>query len=96
MNENEEKLNCWEFSNCGEQGHNCPARLLERYDSINNGCNAGRVCWAVVGTLCCNKNQNDLSIKYDGCIKCEFFNYVHIGEDKNFTIFEEVFKRNQI
>lgn len=88
------KRNCWEFMGCDKL--DCPARSSELYDGINNGKNAGRVCWAVVGTMCRDKTTKDLSAKYSDCMDCKFFDYVHHGEDRNFTIFEEVYKRGLI
>lgn len=86
-----DRLNCWEFMGCGKE--DCPARTNELYSGINNGINGGRVCWAIVGTMCREKVERDLSVKYDDCVECLFFNQVHIEEDKNFTVFEEVYKR---
>lgn len=89
------KLNCWEFKKCGFEDK-CPAASSELYDGINYGDNAGRVCWAVVGTLCRGCVQDDLARKYHDCLKCNFFEYVHEQEDKDFNIFEEVYKRGLV
>lgn len=86
------RMNCWEFMGCGDRSKTCPAFNEEHYNGINRGKNAGRVCWAVAGTMCRN---HDKLVNYGDCVECEFFNYVHEGEDKNFTIFEEAYKRAQ-
>lgn len=90
------KKNCWEFMGCGDKAKSCSAFLDQRFDGINHGKNGGRVCWAVAGTLCRESKTKDILVKYDDCIDCEFFSYVHQGEDKKFTIFEEVYKRGLI
>lgn len=88
----DQKMNCWEFKGCGKEDK-CPARSQTEFDGINKGENAGRACWAVVGTLCRNCVQTDLALKYQDCVDCDFFDYVHEGEDKDFSIFEEVYRR---
>ena len=48
------KLNCWEVRGC-DQGPDSPEPCAAVIDSasngVNGGINAGRLCWAVVGTL---------------------------------------------
>lgn len=82
----EERRNCWEFMDCGERGVDCPVRSEECFDGVNHGINGGRVCWAVVGTLCRHENHADWSIKYSDCLKCEFLRYVHKAEGKQFNV----------
>ena len=80
----EERLNCWEFKKCGREpdGTNvqdmgvCPAALDDSFDGINSGINAGRICWAVAGTLCEGKKQGIFTIKRESCVKCDFFKIV--------------------
>lgn len=91
----EEKLNCWEFKNCGIEDK-CPAASSELYDGINYGDNAGRVCWAVVGTLCQDCVKTDLAIKYQDCLKCDFFEYVRKQEGKELNVFDEVYRRGLV
>lgn len=96
----EQKLNCWEFLACGQGIDSdscleCPAFSLELFDGINGGHNAGRCCWAVVGTLCKGEIQNDLIAKFSDCLNCDFFTYVQDQERYNLSIFEEAFKRSR-
>ena len=54
------RQNCWEFFGCGRETGGekvrelgeCPASTDASADGLNNGKNAGRICWAVAGTLC--------------------------------------------
>ena len=54
----------------------CPAAADTSYSGINSGKNAGRFCWAVTGTLCDNKCQNNYVEKRALCQECDFFNMV--------------------
>ncbi|MGE5894124.1 MAG: two-CW domain-containing protein [bacterium] len=75
------KLNCWEFMKCGREPGGkhadelgvCPAATNERYDGIQGGRNAGRVCWVVVGTMCGGEVTGTFAKKYLDCRKCEFY-----------------------
>ena len=57
-------INCWEFKKCGREPEGADIEGLGVYvaannqesDGINNGKNGGRVCWALVGTLCGGEN----------------------------------------
>ena len=79
------KKNCWELKKCGLEpgGKNtaekgvCPAAADASCDGLNNGKNAGRICWFVKGTYC----NGDVP-----CLKCEFIKKVkeEEGEDFNF------------
>ena len=78
-------LNCWEFTNCGrEPGGNraddlgvCPAAADGRFDGLNDGINAGRVCWAVAGTDGKDRPQCIHADRAHPCETCEFFKYTH-------------------
>lgn len=78
------KLNCWEFMKCGREpgGANaqelgvCPAASDTRYDGIQGGKNAGRVCWVVVGTMCEGEVEGTFAKKFLDCKKCEFYRKV--------------------
>ena len=80
----EKRLNCWEFKKCGRElnGINvkemgvCPAALDDSFDGINSGTNAGRICWAIAGTLCEGKKQGAFHSKRESCVKCDFFTIV--------------------
>jgi len=78
------KKNCWEVKNCGREagGSNaaefgvCPATQESSASGINDGKNAGRICWAVAGTFCGGKVQGDFAAKSVSCMACEFFKLV--------------------
>jgi hypothetical protein len=73
--------NCWEFMKCGRERPNamgiCPAVTEARADGINGGKNAGRVCWAVAGTLCGGMVQGTYAQKLMICAECDFRAKVH-------------------
>lgn len=50
----------------------CPAALVSAADGVNGGINAGRVCWAVTGTLCDGKRQGTYAEKLITCLACDF------------------------
>jgi hypothetical protein len=87
-----ECLNCWEFKKCGREpgGRNehklgvCPAAEWDKRDSINGGKRGGRICWALVGTLCGGRVQGVFAEKIATCLDCEFYHYVHQQEGKDF------------
>jgi hypothetical protein len=66
-----QKQNCWEFKKCGrepggarvEEFGICPATTDTSSDGINGGENAGRICWAIVGTFCGGKVQGSFAQK---------------------------------
>ncbi len=78
------KLNCWEHKKCQRQVGGtkaaemgvCPAAEESAADSIHGGINAGRSCWAVVGTLCGNNVQGSFASKLGNCKQCDFFKIV--------------------
>jgi hypothetical protein len=89
------KSNCWEFKKCGrEKGGNktqdlgvCPAASDTSCDGINNGKNAGRICWAIAGTFCDSKVQGDFAQKSVSCMSCEVFKMVKTEEGaENFCL----------
>ncbi|KPK35456.1 MAG: hypothetical protein AMK70_05305 [Nitrospira bacterium SG8_35_1] len=82
------KLNCWEVKKCGrepggEKSHDlgvCPASTDQTCNGLNEGNNAGRICWAIAGTFCGGKVQGDFAQKSVSCMSCEFFKQVK-GEE---------------
>jgi len=82
------KLNCWEFMKCGREPAGdkvaelgiCPAASDSSFDGLNLGKNAGRICWAVAGTLCGGKVQGTFAEKRVSCIDCDFFKLVQVEE----------------
>ncbi|MCX5801295.1 MAG: hypothetical protein NTX17_07915 [Candidatus Eisenbacteria bacterium] len=90
-----ERRNCWEAMKCGRPpgGENaeklgvCPAALPNEYfDGVNNGKHCGRLCWAVVGTLCGGKVQGTYVEKLGDCLRCEFLKQVNEDEGRNFIL----------
>ncbi len=75
------KLNCWDHKKCGrEPGGSkvgqfgiCSATTEVAANGIHEGTNAGRVCWAVAGTLCEGNVQGSFASKLEGCGKCDFY-----------------------
>ncbi len=85
-----EKVNCWEFKKCGRQPGGdkvvelgqCKAAINDFANGMNNGINAGRVCWAVSGTLCGGEVQGLFATKASSCLDCDFFKHVLQDEGK--------------
>jgi len=86
------QLNCWEFKKCGREPGGikeeelgvCPAAELDKYEGINGGRKGGRVCWALVGTLCGGRVQGIFAKKTGTCKDCDFYKYVCKQEGKDF------------
>ncbi len=86
------RLNCWEFKKCGREPGGksvqelgvCPAAELEKYEGMNRGRKGGRVCWALVGTLCGGRVQGEFAKKSATCKSCDFYEYVLDQEGKDF------------
>ena len=86
--------NCWEFSSCGCQpgGENvdvfgvCPAAISVSHDGINHGKNAGRICWAVAGTLCEGEVRGVIAKKFPSCLECAFYKDVEYREERWFVV----------
>jgi serine/threonine protein kinase len=84
----EKKINCWEYMKCGREPEGCnvadlgvcSASIDSSYDGINDGENAGRICWAVAGTCCDNKVQGTYAEKRKSCISCDFYKTVQEQE----------------
>ena len=58
----------------------CPAAIDESFDGINEGENAGRICWAVAGTCCRGEVQGTYAEKRKSCISCPFYKSVQEQE----------------
>lgn len=79
-----EAMNCWEYKSCGRQpggSHvhdlgECPAATFAKADGVNRGFHAGRVCWAVAGTLCGGEVQGTMASKLGNCLRCDFYKQV--------------------
>jgi hypothetical protein len=78
------KRNCWEIKQCGRQPGGdkvndlgvCPACTDTVCSGINDGVNAGRICWAIAGTFCGGKVQGNFAQKSVSCMSCEVFRLV--------------------
>lgn len=87
------KQNCWEVKRCGrQQGGDkanelgvCPATIAVFTNGVNEGKNAGRYCWAIVGTLCGGKVQGEFAEKRVSCMTCEFFLQVKREQAEHFV-----------
>ena len=90
-------INCWEYMNCGRQygGKNtgewgvCPAGKDTTSSGLNRGKYAGRICWAVSGTLCDGVVQGSFAQKETTCLSCKFYNTVRREEDGQFALLKE-------
>lgn len=86
--------NCWERLKCGREPGGgrvaemgvCPAAKNEAADGVNRGRNAGRICWAVAGTLCGGVIQGDSAAKRLTCTSCEVFRSVRKEEGEAFLL----------
>lgn len=81
------RLNCWEFKKCGRQAGGkrvgdepCPASTETRLDGVHGGKNAGRACWAVVGTMCGEPASGRFALETEDCGRCEFYQMVRSEE----------------
>ncbi len=87
------KTNCWEFMKCGRQPGGkkedefgpCPAVTDVLCDGINDGENAGRLCWSITGTLCGEEAQGSFAKKRGTCLSCDFYRLVR--EDQGLAAF---------
>lgn len=88
------KLNCWEVKKCGREAGGskvaelgtCPAAECASCDGLNGGKNAGRICWALTGTLCGGKIQGSFAQKQLNCLACEVYKMVHSEEGAAFKL----------
>ena len=86
--------NCWEMKKCGRESGGskvkemgvCPAAISEKYNNINHGTKAGRICWAVTGTFCGGKVQGTFASKQLSCMNCEVYKKVKSEEGSGFKL----------
>lgn len=89
-----DKKNCWEIKNCGREPGGCkvdemgicPSSTSEEFNGVNNGSNAGRFCWNIVGTLCTGKVLGTFAQKFKNCLDCNFFKLVRKEETDDFRL----------
>ena len=87
------KTNCWEYMKCGQESpvggtsglSTCPTLRERSLDKIHGGCNAGRACWVITGTMCGGKIQGVFAEKYGKCVMCDFYKSVR-SEEKDFRL----------
>jgi CRP-like cAMP-binding protein len=85
----DKKINCWEFKKCERQPGGkkvedlgvCHAAVDSSFNGINDGQNAGRICWAVAGTCCGGKVQGTFAEKRRSCVTCDFYKHVQQQEE---------------
>ena len=88
----EQKLNCWEYWECGREtnGKNaskfgvCPSAAAEGWHGTNNGKNGGRYCWKVAGTMSMGTVKGLIAMQIISCSQCPFFKTVLKEEGKSF------------
>ena len=66
-----QKLNCWEFKQCGREAGGAKARELGVCPAYPNH---GHSCAVLAGTLCGGKVQGSFAQKLSSCMQCQFFN----------------------
>ncbi len=94
-------MNCWEYKKCGREPGGekaeelgvCLAATDTRLDGLHGGENAGRVCWALTGTLCGGEVQGSYAIKEENCLQCDFYKDVRKEEGKGFAGVLTIFKK---
>ena len=78
-----DKVNCWDFLECGRETEgSCPVLVESKLDGVNGGKSAGRVCWIIDGTFCRNEIQGTFMQKYRTCKECDFFKLVGSEEEE--------------
>jgi hypothetical protein len=90
-----EKVNCWEFKQCGRQQGGekvqefgvCPAATQGNGNQTNGGEKSGRFCWAVTGTYCRSEVQGSFARKLADCALCDFYRLVRKEEGTAFEIY---------
>lgn len=96
-----EKLNCWQFKNCGREPNGahtadlgvCPAAREHRLDGVHGGQYAGRACWVLSGTLCRGEAQSTFGQKFHDCKTCDFYERVKQEEFPRFTFATVIMQR---
>jgi hypothetical protein len=89
------KINCWEFMKCGkerggtkaEESGDCPPSTLKNADGLNDGMNAGRMCWAVASNLCGGTGVGMFVPKAVTCMNCPFYKLVAGEQGKDVLVF---------
>jgi eukaryotic-like serine/threonine-protein kinase len=77
------RLNCWEFNNCGMEPGGifadkygpCPIPRMMKYDGVNSGRGAGRICWSIMNGSLQNNHLVCRNSRHS-CFHCSFYNRV--------------------
>jgi hypothetical protein len=85
-----QKVNCWEFMNCGREigGEKagtlgvCPTAFDTSSEGLNQGKLGGRICWAIAGTFSGKKVEGYFARNMLSCESCYFFQIVKKDEEK--------------
>jgi hypothetical protein len=86
------KTNCWEYKKCGREIGGikendigiCPIVRNYTHSGRNDGKVAGRMCWAIAGTLCHDVIRGTFAMKEISCEQCDFFELVKSEERDKF------------
>jgi len=81
-------VNCWEYLNCGYgpgSENPCPATTDTNCNGINQGLNAGRICWTFKNVPCKVAEVAWLE-PLGSCISCSFFLKVKEEEGEEFHL----------
>jgi hypothetical protein len=86
--------NCWEINLCGREPGGagiaehgvCPVTVETKYDGVNGGKNAGRLCWVVAGSFKPGPGGMECRLKQISCLFCDFFKQVEEEEGRNFVL----------
>lgn len=84
------RTNCWEYTACGREPGGariqelgpCVTPTALEYDGVNGGESAGRVCWAIAGTMSGAEPACLLTRKLGSCMQCGFYKLVTREEPK--------------
>lgn len=95
------RLNCWEYMKCGRESGGqhvselgvCPVSETQLVDRMHGGCNGGRVCWGIGGTLCGGKVQGVYAAKIKRCQDCDFYHLVKYEEGDSFSSIDSILRR---
>ncbi len=95
------RVNCWEYMQCGREpgGRHakdlgiCPAAQEAGANGLHGGCNGGRACWAITGTMCGGKVQGSFASKIESCLECDFYQLVQCEEGYYFESIDSILNR---
>jgi len=92
-NDPTQKVNCWEFMNCGRElgGEKadklgvCPAATDISADGLNRGKAGGRICWAISRKCSGKRKEENPEKKLLSCVSCSFYKLVKEEEGRKFS-----------